>query len=143
MLGLSSDIHQLADHSQKAARFSAELLGSFLNKYPESFSSDCVISVWHADGVHVWLYRLRGGCLCTDNLWKYDIQSQTWEFQPVTNVPIDQYGQTTEMFQGALFFFGGESYTPYMYHNSVMRIGTTLSKGKKKEYIDIYIYIKY
>ena len=104
------------------SRFSAELLGSFLNKDPELFNTDWVIAVLHADGVHDWQYSLREGCSCTDDLWKYDIQCQTWEFQPVTEVPIARYRQTTKMFQGALYFFGGESYTPYMFHNSVMRI---------------------
>ena len=105
--GLSLDIH------------SAVLLGRFLNKYPELFNTDWVIAVLHAGGVHDWQYRLREGCLCTDDLWEYDAQSQTWEFQPVTNVPFARY---REMFQGALYFFGGESHTPYMYHKSVMRI---------------------
>ena len=57
--GLSLDIHQVADHSQEATRFSAAHLGSFLNKYPELFNTDWVIAVLHADGFHGWQYRLR------------------------------------------------------------------------------------
>lgn len=66
-----------------------------------------------------------GSCVCYGDLWEYPVDGSTaaaWKERRVLREPTTRYKQTAVLHNDHLYTFGGESYKPYMYHNSVSRI---------------------
>lgn len=66
-----------------------------------------------------------GSCTCFGDVWEYPTATGTsavWSPKAVVHEPITRYKQTSVLHAGSLYTFGGESYKPYMYHNSVAKI---------------------
>jgi hypothetical protein len=69
------------------------------------------------------------GCTCLGDTWVYDIAAQRFSLVNVPAEPITRYRQTMVERSGKLYVFGGESYKPYMYHNSVIELPLTEHRG--------------
>ncbi len=64
-----------------------------------------------------------GSCKCFGDVSRFNVSSRTWtEISVPEGTLIGRYKQGTVAYRGALYTFGGESYSPYMYHNSVQRL---------------------
>eukprot|EP00038_Savillea_parva_P003312 m.123981 g.123981 ORF g.123981 m.123981 type:complete len:371 (-) comp11139_c3_seq1:2695-3807(-) len=94
-----------------------------------------------------WLYlfagaNCKGSCVCFGDLWRYPIRKTTtegggdgeggWVHVAVQQEPTTRYKQTGIVDGEFLYTFGGESYKPYMYHNSVSRIQLTPTIGESE-----------
>lgn len=68
--------------------------------------------------------RCTPSCVCWGDTWVFDIENARWKALNVSHQPIHRYRQNLVLNQrdGALYLFGGESYQPYMYHNSVDKL---------------------
>lgn len=64
----------------------------------------------------------QGSCTCFGDTWSYSLLDKAWKVVPVKEEPITRYKQSTVLYNSAIYTFGGESYKPYMYHNSVTRM---------------------
>merc|ERR1711957_484787 len=63
-----------------------------------------------------------GSCKCRGDMWKFEIEAGTWtQLWEEGSSPTPRYRQSLDLFQGEVYLFGGESYKPYMYHNSLMK----------------------
>mmetsp|Transcript_37639 Transcript_37639/g.93455 ORF Transcript_37639/g.93455 Transcript_37639/m.93455 type:complete len:318 (-) Transcript_37639:218-1171(-) len=69
------------------------------------------------------------GCSCYNDTWVWSPQIKRWSEAKVPKLPIHRYRQTLVptdegygTFLGSFLLFGGESYKPYMYHNSVQKL---------------------
>lgn len=64
------------------------------------------------------------GCKCHGDTWVYNISTQHWVEVRASTAPIHRYRQNLvfNRIDGGVYLFGGESYKPYMYHNSVDRL---------------------
>ena len=63
-----------------------------------------------------------GRCQCFGDTWTFglrDTDSKQWELYSVATEPITRYKQSAVLVDDVLYTFGGESYQPYMYHNSI------------------------
>lgn len=70
------------------------------------------------------------GCQCKGDSWVYDIAARSFSFVEVSTdaLPIARYRQSLVDYNSKLYVFGGESYKPYMYHNSVSELSLTAEK---------------
>ena len=64
------------------------------------------------------------GCKCRGDTWIYNLANAKFDRVKVApdNEPITRYRQSLVAYEQKLFVFGGESYKPYMYHNSVSEL---------------------
>ena len=64
------------------------------------------------------------GCKCHGDVWVFDLTTSQWTEINATDAPIHRYRQSLVRNEadGALWLFGGESYSPYMYHNAVNKL---------------------
>lgn len=69
-------------------------------------------------------------CNMVPDLAFYSFKTESWHNIEAQNVPMKRYRHTFVVYKDSLLTFGGESYTPHMYHNSVQRIDLLgLKKG--------------
>jgi len=61
-------------------------------------------------------------CNLVGSLAVYSLEQHRWSTVSVEDEPLGKYHSSTVFLQDALWTFGGESYTPHMYHNSVQRM---------------------
>merc|ERR1712232_666061 len=52
----------------------------------------------------------------------FSLLDNKWRSIRVAEEPYSRYQHTMTLYQDALWIFGGESYEPHMYHNSVLRM---------------------
>lgn len=64
----------------------------------------------------------QGSCICHGDTWMFSYHSREWSKFDVGEEPITRYKQATVVYNNGLYSYGGESYKPYMYHNSMMRL---------------------
>ena len=64
------------------------------------------------------------GCKCKGDTWLWDLAAQKFTLVNVESgtEPVPRYRQSLSDHKGNLYVFGGESYKPYMYHNSVSKM---------------------
>lgn len=67
-----------------------------------------------------------GRCKCFGDSWTFDLAAGSdWEHLQTGEEPVSRYKQSMVVSDGVLYTFGGESYEPYMYHNSILALGLT------------------
>lgn len=84
---------------------------------------------------HLMLFagaNCRGSCKCFGDTWTYSLETHTWEMVAVDKEPITRYKQSLVLYKSAIYTFGGESYQPYMYHNSVTKLAWGLEATSSK-----------
>ena len=64
------------------------------------------------------------GCKCYGDTWIFDTTANEWSAANASDAPIHRYRQSLvlDAATGAVYLFGGESYSPYMYHNAVNKL---------------------
>lgn len=101
-----------------------------LKQWPPGRSYGSLLSAQNSDG-RSYLGMFGGancsrGCSCKGDTWLYDPATPEgkpkFELVRVDAEPITRYRQSTVEYQGRFYIFGGESYKPYMYHNSISEL---------------------
>lgn len=92
----------------------------------EFFSMELVPWTIAADE-HIGLVTFAGvqcdpDCSLRGSLAFFSLRDHKWRRIHVTEEPYTRYQHGMSLFQDALWIFGGESYDPHMYHNSVQRL---------------------
>jgi len=123
------------------AEVADELLGAwtFLGKarsgaplppaWPAARSHHSLVTLGAESGVDVGVLLFGGalcvpGCSCYNDTWVWRPESRRFSPVQVSEPPIWRYRQSlvSTANDGSFFLFGGESYKPYMYHNSVSKL---------------------
>ena len=65
----------------------------------------------------------KGTCTCFGDTWSYSLGSRKWiRLTSAGREPITRYKHSMVYHDGRMYSYGGESYKPYMYHNSVQSL---------------------
>jgi len=92
------------------------------------------MAVWTSQPARMLLHGgcdcTRGnGCQCFDDTWSYDVDTNTWSRihtipQLDDKVPTGRYKHSMVKWRNQFVVFGGESYNPYMYYNTLSTLHT-------------------
>jgi len=74
------------------------------------------------------------GCKCKGDTWLWDLAAQQFTLVQVEKgtEPVPRYRQSLSEYKGSIYVFGGESYKPYMYHNSVSKLTLSAHGGGRR-----------